>query len=344
MTDIVMAGQGLVKSHRGRRVLDNVDIELKQGCITAILGPSGAGKSTLLRVMAGLEDVDSGQVAGSGRRLTDGHVIVPPEKRSVGLVFQDFSLFPHLTALDNVMFGLRSGSASLRRETAMAQLAAVQMDDKAGAYPHTLSGGEQQRVALARALAPEPEIVLLDEAFSGLDARLRSELRDMAVHELKKSGAAVLVVTHDAEEALFMADELVLMVDGVIVQSGTPSDVYLRPVSLSAARLLGDVNIWTGPVSDGVLHSPFGTVNADHFGNALEATLLVRPEGVILDSKASDGGFAVMEAHSLGATTAIGVQAPSGETWQARVPTASGIKAGDTVGVGLDPSLTSIVA
>lgn len=343
MTDIVMNGQGLVKSHRGRRVLDNVDIELKQGCITAILGPSGAGKSTLLRVMAGLEDVDSGQVAGSGRCLTDGHVIVPPEKRSVGLVFQDFSLFPHLTALDNVMFGLRSGSASSRRETAMTRLAAVQMDDKAGAYPHTLSGGEQQRVALARALAPEPEIVLLDEAFSGLDARLRSELRDMAAHELKKSGAAVLVVTHDAEEALFMADELVLMVDGVIVQSGTPSDVYLQPVSLSAARLLGDVNIWTGPVSDGVLHSPFGTVNVDHLGNAVEATLLVRPEGVILDSKASDGRFAVMETHSLGATTAIGVQAPSGETWQARVPTASGINAGDMVGVGLDPSLTSIV-
>lgn len=343
MTDIVMAARGLIKSHRGRRVLDNVDIDLKRGCITAILGPSGAGKSTLLRVAAGLEDVDSGEVSGFGKQLTNGRIIVPPEKRSIGLVFQDFSLFPHLTALDNVMFGLRSGSNVARREIAMNRLAAVQMDDKAAAYPHTLSGGEQQRVALARALAPEPEIVLLDEAFSGLDAHLRSELRDMAVDELKKSGAAVLVVTHDTEEALFMADELVLMVDGGIIQSGTPSELYLKPNSLSSARLLGEVNIWTGSISNGVMDTAFGTAKADHLGDAREATLLVRPEGLILDEVAPDGTCLIVEAKPLGATTEIKVQSPSGDCWKARVPTARRLKAGMAVHVRLDPTLTSIV-
>jgi iron(III) transport system ATP-binding protein len=344
MTDTVMTGRGLVKSHRGRRVLDTVDIDLKRGCITAILGPSGAGKSTLLRVMAGLEDLDSGEIAGSGQLLTNGQVIVPPEKRSVGLVFQDFALFPHLTALGNVMFGLRSGSAASRREIAMDRLVAVQMDDRADAYPHTLSGGEQQRVALARALAPEPEIVLLDEAFSGLDAHLRSELRDMAVRELKRSGAAVLVVTHDAEEALYMADELALMVDGAIIQSGTPSDVYLKPQSLSAARLLGEVNIWAGRVANGVLESPFGTVNADQIDEGGEASLLIRPEGVILDDAKPDGRFSVAEVHPLGATAAVKVQASSGECWQARVSTARRLKVGMMVSIELDTSLVNVVA
>ncbi len=342
MTEFVMSARALTKSWRGRRVLDHVDMDLKRGTITAVLGPSGAGKSTLLRVFAGLEDVDTGIVTSPDQKLTDGQVIIPPEQRSVGLVFQDFSLFPHLTALDNVMFGLRSGTAATRREIAMDRLKAVQMEDKAKAYPHTLSGGEQQRVALARALAPEPEIVLLDEAFSGLDSRLRADLRDMAVRELKKSGAAVLVVTHDAEEALFMADELALMVDGAVIQSGKPSEVYLKPQSLTGARLLGEVNEWSGPVAEGLLHTPFGAVKAAGFADGTDATLLVRPEGVVLEQK-PDGPFAIVQSHPLGATNAVRVRAPSGECWEARAPASSLLDPEKAVSVTLDPVLTTIV-
>lgn len=344
MTEIVVSAEGLVKSHGKHRVLDNVNIELERGCITAILGPSGAGKSTLLRVIAGLEDVDDGQVHGSGQKMTDGHVLVPPEKRNVGLVFQDFSLFPHLTALDNVLFGLRTGSSSDRRQTAMDRLAAVEMDDKSGAYPHRLSGGEQQRVALARALAPEPEIVLLDEAFSGLDARLRSELRGMAVAELKKSGAAVLVVTHDTEEALFMADKLVLMVDGAIIQSGAPSQLYLKPNSVSAARLLGPVNIWRGPVSSGKMNSAFGLIVSEREADIAEATAMVRPEGLIVDADKPDGQFEIVGSNALGATTELQVKAPDGLCWNARIATATSPTVGQMVHVRLDPALTHIVA
>ncbi len=340
--DIAIRARGLVKSWRGRRVLDNVDLELRRGHVTAVLGASGTGKSTLLRVIAGLEDVDSGQVSTADDLLTDGQIIVPPEHRNVGLVFQDFSLFPHLSALENVMFGLNASPITARRETALERLASVQMADKAAAYPHTLSGGEQQRVALARALAPQPDIVLLDEAFSGLDARLRVELRNTALHALKASGAAVLIVTHDAEEALFMADELALMVDGAIVQRGKPGELYLQPKSLAAAQLLGEINAWTGMVQDGKLHSPFGDIDTAKADVAENATLLVRPEGVIL-TPSKQGDCQIVEVHPLGAMTAITFRAPNGEIWHARGAAASPLRPGMMVDVALDPTLMTIV-
>lgn len=346
MSDIVISVSGLVKSWRRRRVLDNVGIDLVRGRVTAVLGPSGTGKSTLLRVIAGLENVDSGQVKTSNALLTDGEILVPPERRNIGLVFQDFALFPHLSALDNVMFGLAEGAASARRELALSQLDSVQMADKAGAYPHTLSGGEQQRVALARALAPSPDVVLMDEAFSGLDAKLRVELRNMALNALKESGAAVLVVTHDAEEAMFMADELALMADGKIIQSGSPEDLYLSPQSLASARLLGEVNSWTGPVQDGKIRSPFGIANIDeNEGTRLDvdmgpATLMVRPEGLIL-KESPNGRLDILETRPLGASIAITVRAVTGETWLSRMPTGSHLKQGMKAEASFDPLLTT---
>ncbi len=342
MSDVVISAAGLVKSWRGRRVLDNVSLELSRGTVTAVLGPSGTGKSTLLRVIAGLEDVDAGQISTASDLLTDGQVIVPPEHRNIGLVFQDFSLFPHMTALDNVMFGLRGGTAASRKEIALDRLAAVQMADKANAYPHTLSGGEQQRVALARALAPQPDIVLLDEAFSGLDSKLRAELRDTALYALRESGAAVLVVTHDAEEAMYMADSLALMVDGALIQSGAPDTVYLKPSSLAAARLLGEINSWTGTVQEGVLQSPLGAVDAASIGEGEEATLMVRPEGLTV-KQTVDGFFKVTDSHALGATAAMTLRGDGGERWLVRLPIAQRLKTGDRCDVALDPDLMTIV-
>ncbi len=342
MSEIVIRARGLQKSWRGRAVLDTVDLDLKRGKVCAVLGPSGTGKSTLLRVIAGLETIESGQVSGLDSVLTEGRIRVPPEHRNIGLVFQDFSLFPHLTAMDNVLFGLKSGSAAARREQAMDHLASVEMADKAGAYPHTLSGGEQQRVALARALAPQPDVVLLDEAFSGLDAKLRASLRDTALKALKESGAAVLVVTHDAEEAMFMADELALMVGGGIIQSGPPEQVYLKPNSLDAARLLGEVNSWTGPLKSGKLTSPFGIFKSELSADRSVATVLVRPEALNL-VPSDKGQFTVIESHPLGAQIAVKVEASTGEVWHSRMPIGKIFAPGDTVEISLDNNLVTIV-
>ncbi|MGP1353688.1 MAG: ABC transporter ATP-binding protein [Parasphingopyxis sp.] len=341
MTEPLLSARSLTKSWHGRPVLRAVDLDLRKGAVTAVLGPSGAGKSTLLRAIAGLERIDSGTIACNGELLTDGAVRVQPEDRNIGIVFQDFALFPHLTALGNVLFGLRRQPRAARREIAMAKLAAVELADKANAYPHTLSGGEQQRVALARALAPEPEIILLDEAFSGLDARLREALRETTLDALKASGAAVLIVTHDATEAMFMADELALMVDGAIVQSGPPAAVYRSPVAASAARLLGEVNEWSGRVKSGALATPFGSLAAPDIADGVLATALVRPEGVVLTA-AETGRYRIAGRHLLGASTAFAVAAPGGEIWQARMATAIAPDA-DAVEVSLDPSLASVV-
>ncbi|MEP2987915.1 MAG: ABC transporter ATP-binding protein [Parasphingorhabdus sp.] len=342
MSEIVIQARGLQKSWRGQTVLDKVDLDLKRGSVCAVLGPSGTGKSTLLRVIAGLEPVESGKVSSSDNVLTDGKVKVQPEHRNTGLVFQDFSLFPHLTALDNVLFGLKDGSSASRREHAMAHLASVEMAGKEGAYPHTLSGGEQQRVALARALAPQPDVVLLDEAFSGLDAKLRVSLRDTALKALKESGAAVLVVTHDAEEAMFMADELALMVGGQIIQSGSPEQVYLKPNSLDAARLLGEVNSWTGPLEGRQLVSPFGIFNVDLPKGTDAATVLVRPEALCL-TRRDQGAFRIVEAHPLGAHIAVRVEAPTGEIWRSRNPIGQPFEPGDMVEIDLDNKLVAII-
>ena len=205
-----------------------------------------------------------------------------------------------------------------------------------------LSGGEQQRVALARALAPEPEVILLDEAFSGLDARLRETMREAALSALKASGAAVLIVTHDAQEALFMADELALMADGVIIQSGEPANVYRTPVSRTAARLLGEVNEWTGTVAGGALTTPFGPLPAAGQDDGRDATALVRPEGVGLTAD-EQGSHEIVSRHLLGATTLLAVKAPDGELWHARMVSAEA-PVDSRVSVTLDADLASIVS
>lgn len=341
LTMPLLTTRGLTKYWQSRTILDAVDLDLVKGRVTAVLGPSGAGKSTLLRAIAGLETVADGTIACDGQMLTDKAIIVPPEKRNIGIVFQDFALFPHLTVLDNVTFGLRRMPRSARRDIAMSALDTVELTDKADAYPHMLSGGEQQRVALARALAPEPEIILLDEAFSGLDARLRDALRESTLQALKGSGAAVLIVTHDAAEAMFMADDLVLMADGRIIQSGPPDSVYAHPVSAMAARLLGEVNEWHGTVSGGVLATPFGAVETVGIGDGAPAMALVRPEGVLLER---DGAarIEIVNRRLLGASSIVSIAAPSGEIWRARMKTAD-VPDGDDAAVRVDPALARVV-
>ena len=219
-------------------VLRGIELAVEPGELVAVLGPSGCGKTTLLRLIAGLEAPHRGTIAIAGRQVAGDGAWVPPERRQVGLVFQDGTLFPHLTAERNVRFGLRRGPA--RDDRVKTCLERVGLWDKRHRYPDELSGGEQQRVALARAMAPEPSVILLDEPFASLDAGLRQGLREELREVLDAAGMTAVLVTHDQEEAFSVADRVAVMREGSLLQVGTPEAIYYRPESLAVARFIGD--------------------------------------------------------------------------------------------------------
>lgn len=339
MTKAAIEANGLVRRFGERAVVDGVDLTLERGKVTAILGPSGAGKSTLLRMLAGFEPINAGTIRRGDDLLSGDGRMVPPEKRDIGIVFQDFALFPHLTALGNVMFGLKGPG---KRDAAVARLEALDLVARANAYPHELSGGEQQRVALARAMAREPAAILLDEAFSSLDTRLRQSLRETTLEALHAVDAAVLLVTHDAEEAMFMADELALMIDGTIVQRGAPRDVYAAPVSDDAARLLGDVNMFEGTVRGGLLATPFGDVSAAGLADGAMAHALVRPEAMTVLPE-HGGAYVVRSAEFLGTAVKLILESVDGQRCRARVGLSAAPAEGARVTVAIDPALATVV-
>lgn len=320
--------------YHGKAAVDGVSLTLQPGRIACLLGPSGCGKSTLLRLIAGLEPVDGGVIESVQGRLSGAGTHVPPERRDIGFVFQDYALFPHLTVEANVAFGLQRVAAAERRRLASEALAHVGLDHRAASYPQALSGGEQQRVALARAMVRKPALLLLDEPFSGLDGRLKVEVRDATLAALRDAGAAALIVTHDAEEAMMMADDLALMKHGRILQTGTPRDCYLKPVSASAARLLGETNLLPAVIEGGRAMTAFGAVAA-----ASGSTVMARPEAFILGA---DGVAAtVVDCLYAGATSLVTLQA-GGVSAQARVPSGATPGAGETVTVRLDPALCAV--
>lgn len=250
-------------------------VTVAPGQLVALLGPSGSGKTTLLRTIAGFEVPDSGTVAIGGRVVAGDGMWQEPERRRVGMVFQDGALFPHLTVAGNVAFGEpRSGRVD-------ECLALVGLSDRARSYPHELSGGERQRVALARALATEPEVVLLDEPFASLDTGLRISLREEVAAILREAGASALLVTHDQQEALSLADVVVVMRDGRVVQAGPPEEIYARPTSRWAAEFLGAAEVVPGTAADGLVDCAIGrfSVGADLRG---DVDVVVRPESLAL--------------------------------------------------------------
>ncbi|QFU08376.1 Fe(3+) ions import ATP-binding protein FbpC [Rhodobacteraceae bacterium THAF1] len=266
----------------GQRVVHDVSLSVGAGQVMCLLGPSGCGKSTTLRAIAGVEVPQSGTIRIDGEEVCGASGLVPPEKRGVGLIFQDFALFPHLSVADNVAFGLR-GPKAKRRARVEELLARVELGRYIDVYPHELSGGEQQRVALARAVAPKPRVMLMDEPFSGLDNRLRDGIRDETLAFLKEEGAAVLLVTHEPEEAMRMADKIALMRDGRIVQSGAPYNIYNTPMDRAAAAFFSDINVFSGEVNGALTDTPFGQFLAPGVPDGTVVDIVIRPQHVRID-------------------------------------------------------------
>ncbi|MFZ5710561.1 MAG: ABC transporter ATP-binding protein [Pseudomonadota bacterium] len=273
---------GLVRQFDGRNVVDDVSVTVRAGQVTCLLGQSGCGKSTTLRILAGVDRQDSGTVRIDGVAVSDAVRHMPPERRSVGLMFQDFALFPHLNVAGNVAFGLPKGMAG-RAARVGDLLERVSLSGFGNKFPHELSGGEQQRVALVRALAPRPRIMLMDEPFSGLDERLRDGIRDETLSLLKEEGTAVLLVTHEPHEAMRMADEILLMRAGRIVQRGAPYNVYNAPVDLAAAAFFSDINILGGEVRGALTATPFGEFLTPGLPDGTSVGIVIRPQHLKID-------------------------------------------------------------
>ena len=276
--------RGLTRTFAGRQpvaALRSVDLDVADGSLVAVLGPSGCGKTTLLRTLAGMERPDAGSIHLGDRLLAGDGVFVAPERRAIGLVPQEGALFPHLDVRRNISFGLKGLPRAATNARVAELLDLVGLPGHERRRPHQLSGGQQQRVALARALAPRPEVVLLDEPFSALDTGLRSALRDQVLDTLHEAGTTAVLVTHDQVEAMTMADTLAVMHDGVIVQVGTPSEVYLRPVDEWTAGFLGDAVLLPGTRNGSTVTCALGTLPladdaAHHPGR--DVTVFLRPE------------------------------------------------------------------
>ena len=261
------------------------------GEIVCLLGPSGCGKTTVLRLAAGLEPLQTGRVRVGERLVAEGGDAhqVPPEARGVGLMFQDYALFPHLTVRENVAFGIPR-SEPRRSAWVRGVLEEMGLEDFADRYPHTLSGGQQQRIALLRALAPRPQVLLLDEPFSGLDEHLRQQIRMETLRRLEGSNACTLMVTHDPEEAMFLADRIVVLDRGRLVQDAAPIEIFERPQDPFVARLFGPVNEFEGVVSAGRVETPLGVVATDGFEDGSAVLVLVRASDIaVLAGGEGDG-------------------------------------------------------
>ena len=273
----------------------------------------------MLRLAAGLDPLQAGRIDIAGHTVAMGGAVkqVPPEKRGVGLMFQDYALFPHLTVLENTRFGISDGDRS-RAEWVQLALKEMHLDHVAQRYPHTLSGGQQQRIALLRAIAPSPRVLLLDEPFSGLDEHLRHHIRQETLKMLTQTEVATLMVTHDPEEAMFLADRIVVLNHGRVAQDGTPVDTYRNPVDPFVARLFGPFNEFDGLVRDGRVLTPVGQVDAPGLSDGARALVMVRASGIDLVDKAAGGaaetgtgtGVAVrvLSARPLGPTSQILVE------------------------------------
>jgi len=334
--------QGLVldeisHSFGANQVLDRVSLSVDTGEIVCLLGPSGCGKTTSLRLAAGLEQLQSGSIRIHGELVAEPGRERPPEQREVGMVFQDYALFPHLNVMENVCFGLRRRPKPEQRQIAGDLLRRLSMQHLADAFPHRLSGGEQQRVALARALAPKPAVMLMDEPFANLDVALRDAVREDTLRLLKTEQTSALMVTHDPDEALRMADRIALMDRGRIVQVGTPEQISRQPVNKFIATFLREMNTLVGVVdSHGEISTPYGRIQAEGLEPGDDVDVVVPPEALRLNG-AGGAAARVAEVRPLGAYAVISLEVEGdGPLLRAYAFGGPPIAAGSAVSVSID--------
>jgi iron(III) transport system ATP-binding protein len=325
----------------------DVSFRVEAGEVVSLLGPSGCGKTTLLRLAAGLEQPHNGMIRLHDKLISSNDYLQPPEQRGIGYMFQDYALFPHLTVVQNVVFGLLE-KGSLATKRGLETLEEVGIGSLCDMYPHELSGGQQQRVALARALAPKPAVILLDEPYAGLDSRLRERIRDQMLHVLKASNAAALMVTHDAEEAMFMSDRIVVLRDGYVVQTGRPVNLYCQPSSAFVAEFFGEVNRVEGVVAGDRVITPIGEFSAPKtLTHGSPASVVIRHEALLIDAGNEGVVGEVMESRLLGRASLIHLSVPTGRDeihLHARIPGLNSIEVGSQVRVRVDPAQAFVFA
>jgi iron(III) transport system ATP-binding protein len=333
MTSIIEL-HDITKQFDDVEAVNRVSLDVTEGEIMVLLGPSGCGKTTLLRLIAGLETPDAGEVRLNGRVVAGRTTWVEPEARRVGFVFQDYALFPHLSVAENIVFGLRGWARDDRSIRIKELLALVGLPGLGSRMPHELSGGQQQRVALARALAPRPDVMLLDEPFSNLDAARRTQMRHDIREILLDAGVTTVFVTHDQEEALSLSDRVAVMFDGVIVQVGQPRQIYLHPNSPEVAAFVGEANFLPAQANGLQAECVLGSLPLSSSAVG-PVTLMIRPESLWLSSNSDGVPATVTRVEFFGHDQRIHLRLDSGERLSARTDLQTGFSRGQTVAVSL---------
>jgi len=332
--NLLIRTRSVSKSYDEEQVLSDFNLDVWKGSITGILGSSGSGKTTALRLIAGFDRPDAGIIEMKNEVIVSDEIWLPPERRNIGMVFQDYALFPHLTVEKNIAFGL--GKNDLEKGRLKEVIDMCNLSGLINKFPQELSGGQQQRVALARALAPNPEVVLLDEPFTSLDAQMARVLRDEVVELLKNTETTAIIVTHDQEEALSVCDVVSVLEKGKIIQSSTPQEIYLNPVSKTVANSVGDPNILKGFSIDGRVETSLGTFVSAYEG-ALDVS--IRPECIELNLD-SEGSYIVKECTFYGHDQVISFQNSKGEVFRARSLPNTIYEAGDKVNIEISEVTT----
>ena len=332
--NLIIRARSVAKSYGSEKVLSDFNLDIWNASIVGILGISGSGKTTALRLLAGFDKPDSGIIEMRDKVISSEETFLPPEERNVGMVFQDYALFPHLNVEKNIAFGLsRDEIKSGRLEEVISM---CNLETYRNKFPQELSGGQQQRVSLARALAPKPEVILLDEPFTSLDAHMARDLREEVVSLLRQTETTALIVTHDQEEALSVCDVVSVLENGSVIQSATPQEIYLNPVSQTVANSVGDPNILKGFSVDGRVETSLGTFVTAYNG-ALDVS--IRPECIelLLDS---EGSYVVKECTFYGHDQVISFQNSKGEVFRARSLPNTIYEAGDKVNINISEVTT----